>query len=104
MRNSENGKSNRQIKGGATFVETGGREIDDKFLAPWKREARIIDGGTNTIATFGNGFAGHANNIEAGKPAVSVAFDGDKIGANAGGDSGVYVVGHGRSIGVASFT
>ena len=70
----EDGEGNGEVEKGAVFGEVGGSEVDgDLFIGEGK--TRIYEGTFDALASLGNGFIGHANDIKSGKAFVHVALN-----------------------------
>lgn len=79
------------------FLELGRGEIDSDFFG---RETKFgaSDGGTDALAGLGNGFAGHANDIETRETISGGTLDFDEATVIAIGNGGIYFCNHDASI------
>ena len=70
----EDADGDGEVEVGAVFLEVGGGEVDGDFLGG-EGEVAVYDGAADALAGLGDGFVGHADNVESGEAAVGVAFD-----------------------------
>ena len=74
IRESKDSESDGEVEVGAIFGEVGRGKVDsDAFVG--EGEARGGESAFNAFAGFGDGFIGHADDIEGGEAFVHVALD-----------------------------
>ena len=78
-------------------MKFGWGEVDGDLFGG-EAEVGAGDGGTDAFAGLGNGFAGHADDVETGKTICCGAFDFDEVAVVAVGDGGIYFCDHSASI------
>lgn len=81
----------------ASLLEFGRSETDGDFFGG-EIEVGTSNRGADALTGLGNGFAGHADDVETGKTICCSAFDFDEVAVVAVGDGGIYFCDHSASI------